>query len=83
MQSYVDLYSRFASSNLLSVVLNIDHIAAHHQLLVGWRSFPVLDLHMLRNREFTNSRNHQKQDLLFNILNQQAEAERWASTFWN
>ena len=35
------------------------------------------------NQEFTKSRNHQKQDLLSNILNQQAGAERWASTFWN
>ena len=59
MQSYVDLYSRFAPSNLLSIVLDVDHIAAHHQLLVGWRSFPVLYLHMLPDKKITKSRVHQ------------------------
>ena len=83
MQSYVNLYSRFPPSNLLGVVLDVDHIATHHQLLIGWRSFPVLHLHMLLNQEITKSRNHQKQDLLFSILNQQAEAERWGSTVWD
>ena len=45
VESYVNLHTRLPSPNLLSIVLDADNSAPHHQLLIGRCGFPIPYLH--------------------------------------